>query len=289
MATTVDEGFRVFLGSLTPTGTESDAAKRHRTSISECLKSNFGMTRFFRTGSFGNGTSIRGYSDVDYFAGVPREQLTQLSTNTLQKVRYALDARFPNTGVVVRTPAVVVPFGTDASETTEVVPAEYLRDEQSYAIYNMPDVGGGWMRASPDAQLAYVAYWDEKLAGKVRPLVRFLKAWKYFRDVPISSFYLEMRTAKYASTESSIVYSIVVRNLLKQLWDCQLAAAQDPTVVGGYIHACDSEARLKDASSKLESALIRADKARDAEANEHIDDAFYWWRLLYNDEFPAYG
>jgi hypothetical protein len=287
--TTVDEGFRVFLGRLTPTGTESDAAKRHRTSISECLKSNFGMTRFFRTGSFGNGTSIRGCSDVDYFAEIPRAELTQLSTNTLQKVRYALDVRFPNTGVVVRTPAVVVPFGTDASETTEVVPAEYLRDEQSYAIYDMPDVGGGWMRASPDAQLAYVAYWDEKLAGKVRPLARFMKAWKYFRDVPISSFYLEMRTAKYAASQSSILYSIDVKYLLKQLWDCQLAAAQDPTVVGGYIPACATDARKEDALSKLETALGRAEKARAAEEAGSIDDAFYWWRLLYNDAFPAYG
>jgi hypothetical protein len=63
VAKTVDGGFRVFLGRLTPTGTESVAAIQHRASISACLKANFGMTRFFRTGSFGNGTSITGYSD----------------------------------------------------------------------------------------------------------------------------------------------------------------------------------------------------------------------------------
>ncbi|MBM3332836.1 nucleotidyltransferase [candidate division WOR-3 bacterium] len=289
MATTVDEGFRNFLPRLTPTATESDAAKKHRTSISECLKSNFGMTRFFRTGSFGNGTSIRGYSDVDYFAEIPRDKLTQVSTNALQKVRLALDTRFPDTGVAVRTPAVVVPFGTDASETTEVVPADYIRDEQGHALYDMPDFGGGWMRASPDAQLAYVVYWDDKLDRKVRPLVRFLKAWRCFRDVPISSFYLEMRTAKYAATQESIYYPIDVKVLLKQLWDCQLAAAQDPTVVGGYIHACSTEAMTKDALSKLETALVRAEKARDAEKEGKTEDAFYWWRLLYNYEFPAYG
>jgi hypothetical protein len=289
VATTVDEGFRVFLGRLTPTGTESDAAKCHRTSISECLKSNFGMTRFFRTGSFGNGTSIRGYSDVDYFAEIPRDQLTQVSSNTLQKVRNALDTRFPNTGVMVRTPAVVVPFGADASETTEVVPADNIRVEEGYVIYEIPDFGGGWMRASPDAQLAYVAYWDAKLGGKVRPLVRFLKAWKYLRDVPISSFYLEMRSAKYSSGETYIAYSIDVLRLLRQLWNCGLAAAQDPTVVGGYIYGCATEAKLKDALSKVETALGRAEKACAAEKDGHIDVAFDWWRLLFNDAFPAYG
>ena len=68
---TVDQGFRAFLQRLTPTTGESTAAKTHRASIETCLKNNFGMTRFFRTGSFGNGTSISGYSDVDYFAEIP--------------------------------------------------------------------------------------------------------------------------------------------------------------------------------------------------------------------------
>ena len=46
-------------------------------------------------------------------------------------------------------------------------------------------------QASPDAHNAYVASIDTKFGGKVKPLIRFIKAWKYFRDVPISSFYLE--------------------------------------------------------------------------------------------------
>lgn len=76
MAKTVDEGFRIFHGWLTPTVTETATAKNHRASIEGCLKSNFDISRFFRTGSFGNGTSIRGYSDVDYFASIPNKHLT---------------------------------------------------------------------------------------------------------------------------------------------------------------------------------------------------------------------
>ena len=107
MVKTVEEEFRVFHGRLTPTGGEAEAAKRHRASIEACLKENFEITRFFRTGSLGNGTSIRWYSDVDYFASIPRENLKQKSSATLREVRDALDARFPNTGVAVRTPAVL--------------------------------------------------------------------------------------------------------------------------------------------------------------------------------------
>jgi len=66
MPRTVDEGFRDFLTKLTPSATESQAARSHRASIEARLKTDFGLRRFVRIGLFGNGTSISGYSDVDY-------------------------------------------------------------------------------------------------------------------------------------------------------------------------------------------------------------------------------
>jgi len=131
MPRTIDEGFRDFLTRLTPSSLESVAASSHRASIETRLKNDFGLLRFFRTGSFGNGTSISGFSDVDYFASLPHDQLTQSSNYTLTKVRNALDARFPYTAVRVNCPAVKVPFGTTTSEVTEVVPADFVRKADS--------------------------------------------------------------------------------------------------------------------------------------------------------------
>src|SRR5207237_177191 len=126
MAKTVPEGFLDFHSKLTPSSTESAAAKSHRGSIEACLTSELGMLRFFRSGSFGYGTSIRNYSDVDYFASLPADRISQNSSTTLELVKGVLDRRFPNTGVLIRGPAVVVPFGTDRSETTEIVPASLV-------------------------------------------------------------------------------------------------------------------------------------------------------------------
>jgi hypothetical protein len=195
MPRTIEEGFKDFLAKLTPSSAESEAAKRHRASIEACLKNNFGLKRFARIGSFGNGTSISGYSDVDYLACLPTNQLTQTSTASLTKVRNALDTRFPNTGVHVNCPAVVVPFGNKKSETTEIVPADYLKDESRFQVYDIPDCSGGWMHASPDAHNAYVQMVDNKLKGKLKPLIRFVKAWKFYREVPVSSFYLDLEQA----------------------------------------------------------------------------------------------
>jgi hypothetical protein len=288
MPRSIEEGFEDLLSKLKPQVTESNAAQRHRASIEACLRNNFGLNRFFRIGSFGNWTSVSRYSDVDYLACLPRNQLTQISTSSLVKVRAALDIRFPFTGVAVNCPAVVVPFGDRKSEVTEIVPADYMEDENGFKIYDIADCNGGWMKASPDAHNAYVRSVDAKLGGKVKPLIRFIKAWKFFRDVPISSFYLELRVAKYASAERIIIYDIDVRNILKMLWDGQLANLQDPMGISGYVNACRSDAQRTDALSKLGTAYARADKAREAATQGKISDSFYWWRLLYNDEFPTY-
>ena len=288
MPRSINEGFEDFLVKLKARAPESDAARRHRASIEACLKSNFGLQRFVRIGSFGNGTSVSGYSDVDYLATIPTAQLTQTSTYSLIKVRDALDARFPTTGVRVNSPAVAVPFGQYRSEDTEVVPADYAHEVSGFKVYEIADGSGGWMRISPDSHNSYVARVDAALSGRVKPLIRFVKAWKFLRDVPISSFYLEMRVAKYAESESSIVYDIDVQRVLRSLWDHQLARMQDPTGFSGYISACKTEAQEADALSKLRTAVVRAEKAFAASSSGDISAAFDWWRLVYADKFPTY-
>ncbi len=289
MPRTVDEGFRDFLSWLTPTGTESTAAQSHRSSIKACLENNYTLKRFVRIGSFGNGTSISGYSDVDYLAEVSANNLTTDSAYSLTKLRNTLDYRFPNTGVGVRCPAVVVPFGTDAKNTTDLVLAyDTGRQTGGRVIYQLPDSEGGWMDAAPDAHKAYVVKQDDRLSSKVRPLVRIIKAWKFYRNVPISSFYLEMRVAEYATGESSIIYSYDVKRFLCWLRDIGLARLQDPVGVSGYIYPCKTTAQAEDAISKLGTAATRASNALECEKTEKISDAFDWWRLLYNDQFPTY-
>ena len=288
MPRTIDEGFRDFLKTLTPSSSESDAAKSHRASIQTRLETDFGLRRFFRIGSFGNGTSISGYSDVDYLASLSRDALTNNSTYSLGKVRDSLGARFPNTGVHVSCPAVVVPFGNSRSETTEVVPADYIKEVNKYYVYDIADCADGWKHASPEAHKAYVAWIDDQLGGKVKPLIRFVKAWRYFRDVPISSFYLELRVAKYARSEKAIIYDMDVKRVLCELRDAQLADLQDPMGVSGYISPCKTQALLNDALSKLDTAASRAEKARLAATNEDIAGAFDWWRLVFANQFPTY-
>lgn len=288
MATTVEAGFRMFHTRLTPSATETVAAKRHRRSIQACLRTNFGLIRFFRTGSFGNGTSIRDCSDVDYFAHVPTNRLKQNSETALSEFRNALDTRFPNTGVRVSSPAVLVPFGDNRSEWTEIVPVGRIRG-RGRPVYDIPDGDAGWTRSSPDAHNSYVRVVDRRRAGKVRPLVRFLKAWKYARNVPISSFYLELQVARYSYGKNTIIYAHDVWGVLGHLQATGLASMQDPVGISGLILACKTAAQKEDALSKLATAVTRADKALAAAQVRRIRDAFGWWDLVFGNAFPSYG
>lgn len=289
MPKTVEEGFRIFHGRLTPTGGETEAAKRHRASVKSCLESNFGITSFHRIGSFGAGTSVRNYSDVDFLACVPTEFLSSDSKRSLWDVWNALDTRFPNTGVGIKSPAIYVPFGEGASESIDVVPADWRYTTQSgFRVYDIADGDGGWLKTSPDAHKAYVDYVNERLGGKVKPLIRFVKAWRYYREVPIYPFYLEMAVARYAADEREIVYSYDVKAVLGKLLRNGLSAMQDPMGATGYIRPCSSENRKDDALSRLNTAYGRAEKARACEDAGSAEDAFGWWDLLFNYSFPAY-
>ncbi|MFQ1921672.1 SMODS domain-containing nucleotidyltransferase [Aeromonas veronii] len=288
MPRTIEQGFNDFHDKIKTSAAETEAARKHRASIEACLKSNFGLNRFTRIGSFGNGTNVSGFSDVDYLTCLPRTALKQSSKSSLSLVRDALDKRFPSTGVRVSTPAVVCPFGSYRTEDTELVVADYISEENGYKVYEIANGDDGWMQISPDAHNDYVAKIDKMHSGRVKPLVRFLKAWKYFRQVPIKSFYLEMRVAKYASEEPSIIYDIDVERILAMLVNNELAAMQDPTGVSGYINPCNTDVLKNDALSKLNTAATRAANARNSEINGDTKTAFYWWSLLYNDKFPSY-
>jgi hypothetical protein len=288
MPRTIDEGFRDFLSTLTPSTTESTVAKNHRESIKSCLETNYSMTNFFRTGSFGNGTSVSGYSDVDYFAVIPTKNHKQDSSVNLTNIKETLATRFPNTGVKVSCPAIVLPFGTNGSETTEIVPADYKRQSNGYNVYEIADCNGGWMDSSPSTHNAYVKEQDDRLSGKLKPLIRYIKAWKFFRNADISSFYLELRVAKLMESENTIVYSIDIKNILSWLYDNNLPAIQVPKGISGLIKPCKTDAQKTDALSKLNTAKTRAINARQYEEAGDIQNAFYYWNLLFDNKFPSY-
>ena len=291
MARTLEQGFETFLSWLTPSNSEHNTAARHKSSVKSCLENNFGCYSFFETGSFGHGTGVRHHSDTDYFAVCKTDKLKQNSATTLREVKEALQNTFWNTaGIEVKTPAVRIPFGKYKSEDLEVTPCDYQGLIETplgkRATYDIPAYDGSWMRSSPAAHNAYVQSHDDRLSGKLKPLIQLVKAWKFYNNAPIRSFYLELRVTRYAEAEQSIVYDIDLRRVMKLLDDNELAGIRDPMGISGIIEPCSTYVKKQEALSKLSTGLGRAEKADD-QRDRDTDKAFLWWNLFFAGRFPA--
>lgn len=238
----------------TPTSTQFDGARSHRAAIESRLDAYLGVHEMFEIGSLRHGTGVWIYSDADYLVSLKGIQPSSPWT-MLNKVKEQLQARFPSTTVITRRPAVVCKF---SDGDVEVVPG--YSASSGYYVANPAD---GWMLTYPKDHNKYVTNVNGKHNGEVKKLVRQVKVWKYRRNVPVSSCYLEMRTAKHMEGESSCVPLWDLYLTLKKMRDAELAAMNDPTGLGSRFGACSSETNRLVAMSKLNTAVDRALKAKD--------------------------
>lgn len=289
MARTVNEGFEEYLRRLVPTKAQREAGASHRKSVKSALESRLTVRSFFETGSFTHGTGVRNRSDIDVLVSLGAAKPGS-SYTALTWVKNALVARFPNTVVEIRRPAVEVRFG-GGYETWEVIPG-YLtsRGGVDQLVYDIPGpaTGSGWIDSAPTEHLKYVN--DCNTAphkGDAKDLSRLIKSWKYYRSVPVSSFYLEMRCAQHVRSQTTYIHVWDVCQVLEKLDGHQLASMNDPRGATGRIVACSGDATRSDALSKLSTAATRARKALDAYNADKPDDAFYYLDLLFGGQFPG--
>lgn len=289
MAKTAAEGFSQFVSRITPSNAERAATSSHRASILAKLESKYTLFRMFESGSFSHGTGVKGNSDVDYFISLNQTR-PQYSSTILNSVRDTLKERFPSTYIHVSRPAVVLEFGS-GYERVEIIPAyPEAKANGTEMRFRIPGITTEWIWSTPEAHSKYVSGVNGKagIKGGAKSLARMVKCWKYERNVPISSFYLEMRAAQYMDSQSSISWPFDIKFFLNRLLDHSLAAMNDPSGQTGRIEACSSDANKQDALSKLKTAAARADRALEHYEAGRISQAFDEWNLLWNYEFPSY-
>jgi hypothetical protein len=238
------------------------------------------------TGSFHHGTGIRNRSDVDVLVSIGNAK-PGTSETALNWVKDALSTSFPTTVVRISRPAVVVEFAS-GDETWEVIPG-FLKSSDSSPLYDIPGPSTGWIDSAPTAHLDYVNECNKKdgVKGAAKKLARLAKAWKYYCDVPVSSFYLEMRAAQHMAAQSAFIAVWDVCLLLESLQSSGLAAMNDPKGRTGRFHPCSSEYHRDIALSRLDTAATRARKSLEAYRKNNIDDAFHYLGLLFGGRFPA--
>lgn len=276
MTQTAQQYLDSLISAWTPPSGHFDAHRAHKAGIEVRLDAWYGLHDMFETGSLRHGTGIRIYSDADYFASLKGSRPT--ADTALQNVKIALQDKYPNTTIQIRKPTVKCLFG-GGMETVEVAPA-FPADGGGYWIPDPRE--GGWMKSHPKDHNAYVNDANQKHSGAAKKLARLAKVWKYQRNVPISSCYLEMRAAKYAKEQTSWLTYVDLHYFLKHLQTIGLAAMNDPTGLGSQFSACSSDSTKSDSLSKLDTAVTRAKAAMDHTTAGSHTAAIERYKLLFD-------
>lgn len=288
MALTVAQGFSKFLENLTPLQSQRDASAKHRDSVETSLRNALDVKMFRKSGSFGHGTGVRNHSDVDLLVSINAGDKPGTSGTALNWVKDALSASFPSTTVTISRPAVVVLFN-GGKESWELIPG-FRKNKGDAALYDIPGVGDiAWMESAPTEHMKYVNEVNKEagIAGGAKRLARLVKGWKYYNNVPVSSFYLEMRAAKYLSGKKVFDPIQDVCYFFEHPANIKLGAMNDPKGLTARFYACSSTAKGTDAISKVNTAATRSRKALDAHENNNPAEAFIYLSLLFGGQFPA--
>jgi Second Messenger Oligonucleotide or Dinucleotide Synthetase domain len=238
----------------------------------------------FESGSWTHGTSIKAKSDVDYMA-VATGTRPRWPSSALEAAKTAVKGcDWKINDVRVSSPVIGITYYTQPD--FEVAPAWFNKRISGFDVYWIAGRGDEWVLSAPGAHLVYVNQQNDRLSKKVKPLVRLLKAWKHHVGAPVSSFYLEMRTAEYAAGETSIIYDIDLRRVFNSIVAAGARDMNDPAHIVGRIPACASDEKRRRTVGMLSAALSNL-RAAD-EAMSAGDRSAYWvaMRNVFGTDYP---
>jgi hypothetical protein len=274
-----------YAGQLAPAAYDRTEASTRRKVVEAALfASSLRVTSMFESGSWTHGTSITAKSDVDYMAvATGRRPLWPSSALAAAKTAVT-GCDWKITGVRVSSPVIGITYHSQPH--FEIAPAWYMGQVSGFSVYWIAGRGDEWVHSAPGAHLAYVNRQNGRLGKKVKPLVRLLKAWKHNVAAPVSSFYLEMRTAEYAAGEAVIVYDIGLHRVMSAIVTAGARDMNDPAHIVGRIPACASDEKRRRTLGLLATA-IRDIHAADA-ARAAGDRRGYWlaMRQVFGSDYP---
>jgi hypothetical protein len=290
MVKTLEDGFQRFLERITPDVTNVRLDWDYQARIEDCLDRHFGLYAFFLGGSYFYGTSIRGFSNVDYIASLGEGRLPNDSISCVTLLKETLDERLPGVQAEAQAFAVSILAEEETRRRVRIVPAKLAgQTSLGHRVYAVPDGAGGWMTSSPDARRAIIEAVNWDLESKLIPLIRLVKAWKYFRRVPISSFYLELRCTEYAAHERMLVYSVDFGDVLQEIWDDQFGEIKDLRGIAGAVVSRLARKDKKAAVSRLRTAIYHVGRAQNAASAGDVEEAFVYWNRVFKGHFPTYS
>lgn len=288
----ISSRFETFLSNISLTDAQRTAGTDRRSSVVKALNAHYwgtdsGTSNSKYVGSWSKLTRIRPPRDVDVLFTLPVSVYNKFEGRTgnkqsqlLQEVKGVLAAKFPYTDVRGDGPVVKVPF---VSYNVELAPAFTLQDAGYWVC--MTDSGGYYKKADYDAEFDIIKNSAEQTNGNTRNLIRMMKCWQGYCDVPLKSFWIELIAVDFLRNwehrdKSKHYYDWMVRDFLKYL---ESKANGNLYAPGTYETMYIGSAWL----TKATSARLRAEKACTLETTDPIA-AGDEWQKIFGADIPKY-
>lgn len=294
MATSVPSAFGAFTEALKPTATEEAQMNTRRGAVEGFLRdtypagSRMPLVHLRTIGSAGRKTLIRPAADLDVFAVFDdRHVWTSYRSDSKQllyRVREALAGYNVQTigsrGQAVRLFYVNGPH-------VDITPAFRFFDVfgQQRGFY-IPSGNGSWTQTDPYKHHDFMAERNQALDGRLKPLVRALKAWNSSHSKRLSGFHLEvMAQAVFGSMSASLRQNVQFFFLHASRY----IDVDEPAGYGGNLASGWSMQKRREVQTGFVNAHSRVNNALQADAVGNSAEAIRQWRLVFGPHFPPYG
>jgi len=241
-------------------------------------------------GSYGRGTAIKGFSDLDMIFILPYGVYKRINDNIgngqaalLQEVRNSLKKTYNSTHIGADGQVVAINFDDDIS--FEIVPV-FINKDDSYTYPDSND-GGSWKVTNPVPEIKAVADMDEKCNNNLKRLCKMMRAWKNKWSVPMGGLLIDTLAHSFIKNwghrdKSYLYYDFISRDFFKYI------SEQDKDK--SYWLAVGSNQRVYRKGlfeAKAKKCYNLSLEAIQCESDEYSYSAKSKWREIYGTKFPS--
>lgn len=243
----------------------------------------------FYVGSYGRGTAIRGFSDLDMIFRLPYEEYERHNryqnngqSALLQAVRDSLRKTYNTTSIGGDGQVVVISF-TDGI-TFEVVPA-FVNKDGSYTFPDSND-GGKWRITDPKPEIDAIFSMDSKCNGNLKWLCRMMRAWKNEWNVPMGGLLIDTLACRFIESWPYRDKSFLYYDWMSRDFFAFLAAEpeRERWLAVGSSRYIWSQGNFQYKATRCRNIAI--------DAIQHQSDGQVWsarqsWREVYGTSYPG--
>ncbi len=295
MIKTVVQGFQEFLSRLEVTDIDELAILQHAERVRDALAEKMDIVEDFVTGEYMRRSIIAPLEDahIEFFYVLDTRYLIKYGdigqALLLERIKSILQREYSVKGDISRDRnGVTIPCD---EFYIDVVPGFRNKAGGFLVPHSRMD---NWLPANPLLQMEIWNNANTHHNQMLLPLMKMFKCWNMKNGGLLSSFHLKCLIMQALPYYQIHQYPAAIRYVFDKARKEITMAVIDPASCSSgsfncYVGHYNTQDNLDTALSNLKIAYAQAKSAEDFAKRGDVEQAFYYWHLLFGNSFPAWG